>query len=384
MNNQTLVKIKNLNFCYDNKYKLMIDDLDIPKNKIITILGQSGSGKTTLLNLIAGFLDNKGSIKTSLDSNSIGYIMQKNNLYEQITVLKNIWISAKNSIRWKLNTYKKIFSILNLNNLVKYIDELIDLNKQKNIKRSKWIKLIFIMFFYFIKKPKNLFLFFKNQKKIFNTEVDKLLKILDIFEIKNNKAFNISGGQEQRVAFAKAIIKGSEFILMDEPFASLDAKIKQVAIKWLEEIKNKFNLSIILVTHDQIDALKISDLIILLKDGKLLQYSTPYELFENPNNLYVAKFIGFPEINYLEQQNDKFLYIRSKYIDVEDVANNAKLIDKKNIGDSFLLKVLDTEKNINIEIITTKDIKNKDISISYQKDKILYFDNQGNRINYEN
>ncbi|WP_434336686.1 ATP-binding cassette domain-containing protein [Mesomycoplasma conjunctivae] len=377
-----IIEIENLNFSYDKKYRLTIDKLAIPERKIVTILGPSGSGKTTLLNLIAGFLDHKKAIKNKAKSlENIGYIMQKDNLYNQISVIKNLWISAKNSNKWRWTTYKKIINSQALEHKSKEkIKSLID-HQLENLEKNK--KNLFANFKlrYWLLQSGWLFLkFYKVVYKEFLEQVDELFTILEIKGIENKKASDISGGQQQRVAFAKAIIKGNNFILMDEPFASLDAKIKESTIKWLEKIKQQFDLSIIFVTHDQVDALKISDLVILLKDGKVEQYGSPQDLFENPNNTFVAKFIGFPEINFIGEDNEKQAYIRSKYLKIEDFAGNAELLFKKNIGDGFWVKILDKEKNIELELVINNDLKSKYLNVVYQDEKILYFDRQGQRI----
>ncbi|CAT05018.1 Glycerol transporter subunit A [Mesomycoplasma conjunctivae] len=382
MNKNLIIEIENLNFSYDKKYRLTIDKLAIPERKIVTILGPSGSGKTTLLNLIAGFLDHKKAIKNKAKSlENIGYIMQKDNLYNQISVIKNLWISAKNSKKWRWTTYKKIIDSQTLEHKSKEkIKSLID-HQLENLEKNKRNLFANFKLRYWLLQSGWLFLkFYKVVYKEFLEQVDELFTILEIKGIENKKASDISGGQQQRVAFAKAIIKGNNFILMDEPFASLDAKIKESTIKWLEKIKQQFDLSIIFVTHDQVDALKISDLVILLKDGKVEQYGSPQDLFENPNNTFVAKFIGFPEINFIGNDNEKQAYIRSKYLKIEDFAGNAELLFKKNIGDGFWVKILDKEKNIELELVINNDLKSKDLNVVYQDEKILYFDKQGQRI----
>ncbi len=228
-------------------------------------------------------------------------------------------------------------------------------------------------------RPKLFLNFLKQRKQIFELQVDNLLKILQIENIKFKKASQISGGQQQRVAFAKAIIKGNDLVLMDEPFASLDAKIKESTIKWLENIKNQFDLSIIFVTHDQVDALKISDLVVLLKDGEVAQFGTPQELFENPKNLFVAKFIGNPEIIFLGKHNEIESYIRGKYIKVSKGTTN-EVISSKNIGDGFLTKIFYKKHQVQIELITTENFENQFVELEYDESKVLFFDKQGQRV----
>ncbi len=142
-------------------------------------------------------------------------------------------------------------------------------------------------------------------------------------------------------------------------------------------------MTIVLVTHDQTDAMKISDKIILLNKGEILQYSNPEELFENPQSIFAAKFIGMPEINFIEKKGDIEYYIRSKYIKISSTpeTTNGKVFYKKNIADNFYYQIHDTEKNIDLEIISPIDIQGQNVKIEYNKDKIFAFDKGGNRVN---
>ncbi|QLG43478.1 ABC transporter ATP-binding protein [Mesomycoplasma hyopneumoniae] len=377
------IKIKNLIFSYDKKEFLEINNLEIPAKKITTILGPSGSGKSTFLNLLAGFLPSKAAIEYSPEFEHFGYIMQKNNLYEEISVKKNLWISTKNSLKWR----KKVW-LLSLREFAK-IKNLPDFGKNSTnffIEKSDsfWKKIVQKVNFYIfiIKNVKFYYFYIKFCKKQFEIEIKKILRILEIEDIFEKKAAKISGGQEQRVAFAKSIIKGDNMILMDEPFSSLDTKIKEATIKLLLKIKDEFKMTIILVTHDQNDAMKISDKIILLNKGKIIQFSVPEELFENPNSLFAAKFIGSPEINFLEKTAEKNFYIRGKYVKIlpSITKSNGKILYKKNLAENFFYQIYDIEKNTNLEIVTPIDITGQKVQIEYDQGKILAFDKEGNRV----
>lgn len=177
-------------------------------------------------------------------------------------------------------------------------------------------------------------------KKLFKKELDTLAKKLEIDHLINKNVDELSGGQKQRVAFAKGIVKRTNFVLMDEPFSALDAKIKESTIDWLLKIKNEFNLSIIIVTHDQQDAMKISDKIILLSKGKVQQFSSGQEMYENPANLFVAKFIGYPEINFIKEEDNKLFYIRQNKIIVSiSEKENGKSLAKNISVIKFTIKL---------------------------------------------
>lgn len=377
------ISIKDLLFSYDKKNFLEIKELEIPANRIVTILGPSGAGKSTFLNLLAGFLPSSQGIEYHDEFKDFGYIMQKNNLYEEISVHKNLWISTKNSAKWTEKVWKLSLKEFEKQEELTHLSDNI-VNFFKNEKKSflKKLKQKFIFLFFVIRKP-NFYLFYlKFRKQFFENSVKKVLKTLEIDDIFTKKAANISGGQQQRVAFAKSIIKGDNLILMDEPFSSLDAKIKEATIKLLLKIKQEFKMTIVLVTHDQTDAMKISDKIILLNKGRIMQFSNPEELFENPNSLFVAKFIGVPEINFIEKSGENNLYIRAKYIKISPSFNeaNGKILYKKNLADNFYYQIRDLEKNVDLEIISPTDINTENIRIEYDQNKIFAFDQEGRRV----
>lgn len=391
-----LITIKNLIFRYSNKQKfddVNIGELTINKNEIICLLGPSGSGKTTLLNLILGFIKpTSGEIKIKNDPliHEVSYIMQENSVYENTTVFNNIYLSAKNYDKWANTTRVEFFNNFITDN--KIVDEkLIKLfDKYKNninlIHKFKtklsYLNLIFNCLFN--KNIKNKFKFLKQVKlkQLFKIEIEKIAKKLDIDQLIYKNVNELSGGQKQRVAFAKGIIKKTNLILMDEPFSALDAKIKESTIQWLIKVKREFNLSLIIVTHDQQDALKISDQIILLDKGKIQQFSSASEMYENPKNLFVAKFIGYPEINYIGEKDNKHYYIRHNKVEiVEDQSSKYKIIDSKNLGDKTLYTIKYDNNNNWSVLMSKKDIEiGSNVNIKYSNNDVLIFDDKDNRI----
>ncbi|EOA06949.1 Glycerol ABC transporter subunit A, ATP-binding component [Mycoplasma yeatsii 13926] len=394
--NEHLITIKNLIFKYSKKQKfddVNIGELTINKNEIICLLGPSGSGKTTLLNLILGFIkptSGEIKIKNNPSIHEVSYIMQENSVYENTTVFNNVYLSAKNYDKWvnsvRVEFFKNYINKNNLNDkkIIKLFDDykksIHSFNKSKI--KLNYLKLIFS--FLFNKNVKNKFKFLKEVKlkNLFKIEIEKIAKKLDIDQLLYKNVNELSGGQKQRVAFAKGIIKKTNLILMDEPFSALDAKIKESTIQWLIKIKREFNLSLIIVTHDQQDALKISDQIILLNKGRVQQYSSGNEMYDNPNNLFVAKFIGYPEINYIGIKDDKHYYIRHNKIEIQpDMNGKYKIIDCKNLGDKTLYtidysndnnwSVLDSQNNIEI---------GSSINMKYSNNDVLIFDDKGNRV----
>ncbi|WP_434333799.1 ABC transporter ATP-binding protein [Mycoplasma capricolum subsp. capricolum] len=398
LNEDILIQIKNLKFKYHKKqkdYDLIIDDLKLEKNKIISLLGPSGSGKTTLLNLLLGYIKPQTGTIDILNNpkiHEIAYIMQENSTYENTTVFNNVFLSAKNYSKWVDSAYLKFFNDF-FNNKENFSKRTIDqfeiykklLNQKKannKLKKQAFFKLIFLVLT--DNKVKNKFKFLKqiHLKNLFKDEIQVIAKKLNIDHLLNKNVNQLSGGQKQRVAFAKGIIKKTNLVLLDEPFSALDAKIKESTIDWLIKIKKEFNLSMIIVTHDQQDALKISDQIILLDKGKIQQFSSGEQMYNNPNNLFVAKFIGSPEINFIKKQDDKSYYIRHNKIKVKPNKNaKYQIIEKKSFGDKVHY-LINFNKDIKWTLVLNDDSLeiNDKIDLDYNNSDVLVFDENGNRI----
>nr|AAG41804.1 glycerol transporter subunit A [Mycoplasma mycoides subsp. mycoides SC] len=397
-NDNVLIEINDLRFKYHKKqsnYDLLIDHLQIQKNQIISLLGPSGSGKTTLLNLLLGYIKpDKGSIHilNNPKIHEVAYIMQENSVYENTTVFNNVFLSAKNYSKWVKQAYlnyfekflnnKELFSKKLINQFEVYKNLINDLNSKTKTKKQAFLKLVFLCLFE--KQVKHKFKFLKEikLKNLFKNEIELISKKLGIDQLLYKNVNQLSGGQKQRVAFAKGIIKKTNLVLLDEPFSALDAKIKESTIDWLIKIKKEFNLSMIIVTHDQQDALKISDQIILLDKGKIQQFSSGEQMYNDPNNLFVAKFIGSPEINFIKKENDKSYYIRHNKIKVKPNLNGKyQIIDKKSFGDKVHY-LINFNKDIKWNLVLNDNSLqvNDLIDLKYNQSDVLVFNKNGNRI----
>jgi iron(III) transport system ATP-binding protein len=133
-------------------------------------------------------------------------------------------------------------------------------------------------------------------KKVSNAETKKrireTLELVGLKDLEKRYPFQLSGGQQQRVALARAVVAQPRLLLLDEPLSNLDAKVREQARAWLREIQNRLGITTIYVTHDQAEALAISDMVAVMSFGKLMQYGPPHEIYENPSNKFVADFIG--------------------------------------------------------------------------------------------
>lgn len=235
-------------------------NFEIPDGKLIGLLGPSGCGKSTALNLLCGLQKpTKGKIffgedeVTNLpaENRGVGMVFQNYALYPHLTVLKNI-----------------TFPLENLKGAAK-------MTKEEMVKKAH--------------------------------EVAKLVQIDELME---RKPSELSGGQQQRVAIARALVKMPKVLLLDEPLSNLDARLRLQTREEIRRIQRETKITTIFVTHDQEEAMSISDLIVVMKDGVLQQIGKPQEVYDNPVNLFVAKFLGTPPINVFEGRicDDK-LYI---------------------------------------------------------------------------
>ncbi len=223
---------------------------DIPDGKLIGLLGPSGCGKSTLLNLISGletptegriFFGEEDVTGLPPENRGVGLVFQNYALYPHLTVENNI-----------------IFPL-------------------RNFKGDKKLT--------------------KEQMKEKALEAARLVQIDGLME---RKPSELSGGQQQRVAIARALVKRPRILLLDEPLSNLDARLRLQTREELRRIQNETGITTVFVTHDQEEAMSISDMIVVMKDGVLHQIGLPQDVYDDPANLFVAKFLGTPAINVFE------------------------------------------------------------------------------------
>ncbi len=222
-------------------------DFEIPDGKLVGLLGPSGCGKSTTLNLISGLeKPTEGRIlfgeddvtKLPPEHRGVGLVFQNYALYPHLTVEQNI-----------------MFPLQNLKGADKLTKEQM---AQKVLEAAKMV------------------------------QIDGLME---------RKPSELSGGQQQRVAIARALVKRPHVLLLDEPLSNLDARLRLATREELRRIQRETQITTIFVTHDQEEAMSISDLIVVMKDGVVQQIDKPQSVYENPTNLFVAKFLGTPAIN---------------------------------------------------------------------------------------
>ncbi|MBR4881724.1 MAG: ABC transporter ATP-binding protein [Clostridia bacterium] len=248
--------------------------LEIEDGSLIALLGPSGCGKSTTLNLLSGLQKpTKGEIYFGEDdvtnlppeNRGVGLVFQNYALYPHLTVKQNI-----------------TFPLENLK------------GKERLAKDEMLLKAI---------------------------EVARLVQIDSLLD---RKPAELSGGQQQRVAIARALVKEPKVLLLDEPLSNLDARLRLQTREEIRRIQRSTGVTTVFVTHDQDEAMSISDMIVVMKDGVLQQKGRPQEVYDDPCNLFVAKFLGTPPINVFDGEiKNKKLYIGDEAVTDIDAPDGA-------------------------------------------------------------
>ena len=262
------IVLKNLTKVFPSRNKKSNDeviavnnfDFEIPDGKLIGLLGPSGCGKSTTLYMISGlqkptggqiFFGDDDVTQLSTEKRGIGLVFQNYALYPHMTVKQNI-----------------LFPLQNLKGADK-------MPKEKMLEQAYYAA--------------------------------KLVQIEDLME---RKPSELSGGQQQRVAIARALVKMPRVLLLDEPLSNLDARLRLQTREEIRRIQKETGITTVFVTHDQEEAMSISDMIVVMKLGVVQQIGEPQSVYDSPANLFVAKFLGTPPINVFEGEvKNETLYI---------------------------------------------------------------------------
>lgn len=261
------IVLKNLTKVFTNKKTQSevraVDNLDIeiPDGKLVGLLGPSGCGKSTTLFMISGlqvptsgqiFFGDAEVTHLAAEKRGIGLVFQNYALYPHMTVLKNITFPLTNQ---------------------------------------------------------------KVSKNAANERAIEVAKLVQIDQLLDRKPSELSGGQQQRVAIARALVKNPNVLLLDEPLSNLDARLRLQTREEIKRIQRETGVTTIFVTHDQEEAMSISDFIVVMKEGVVQQVDVPQTVYDDPVNLFVAKFLGTPPINtFLGEIRDHKVYIGEEAI----------------------------------------------------------------------
>ena len=239
--------------------------LEIGDGQLIALLGPSGCGKSTILNLLSGLLKpTEGEIyfgdenvtDTLPENRGVGLVFQSYALYPHLTVKQNITFPLENR------------------------------RGANKLSREKMSDMAL-----------------------------EAARLVQIEELLDRKPSELSGGQQQRVAIARALVKAPNILLLDEPLSNLDARLRLQTREEIRRIQRSTGITTVFVTHDQEEAMSISDLIVVMKSGVLQQIGAPQEVYDEPKNLFVAKFLGTPPINVFDGEiKDGVLYIGNQSV----------------------------------------------------------------------
>jgi sn-glycerol 3-phosphate transport system ATP-binding protein len=219
--------------------------------------------------------------------------------------------------------------------------------------------------------------------------VSEALKIVGLEDYQERKPANLSGGQRQRVALARAISKTPQCFLMDEPLSNLDAKLRSEMRTELIQLHQKLMSTFIYVTHDQIEAMTMGDNIVVMNEGKIMQQGTPSEIHNDPNCVFVAKFIGDPGMNIIKVDEKYSIGFRPRDVQFDSEKNEeedavfvkTKILSFENHGSEFLYLVnFDTTTAFVKELSKHNRKVSSEISFSILKKDMYIFDENDNRV----
>lgn len=306
------VELKNINKNFGDFLASDEVSFGIERGKLIGLLGPSGSGKTTILRMIAGletpdsgdiFIDEKRVNDIAPSKRGIGFVFQSYALFRYMTVYENIAFGLK--IR-------------------------------------------------------------KVPKKEMKERVLDLLQLVGLKGLENRYPHQLSGGQRQRVAFVRAIAPNPSLLLLDEPFAAIDAKVRQELRIWLKEMIEKLGITSIFVTHDQDEAIEVADEIVIVNGGRIEQKGSPFEIYKNPSTAFVAQFIGQSTVledvtrflGFSNYQNANKAIIRPEFIRIaksHEIYENMSAYEEGTVEDIiFKGSYLEIKVKINGSLLTGK------------------------------
>ena len=347
-----IIELKNVEKSFGTNKVINGFNIKINDGEFVVLVGPSGCGKSTLLRMISG-----------LES------VDKGEIYLDKKLINNL-IPSKRGIAMVFQSYA----------LYPHMD--VFQNMAFGLKMEKL------------------------SKTEINQKVNEAAKTLQIEDLLKRKPKQLSGGQRQRVAIGRAITRNPKIFLFDEPLSNLDAALRSEMRVEISKLHKKLNTNMIYVTHDQVEAMTLADKIVILNQGNIEQHGTPSEIYKNPNNVFVAEFIGTPKMNILKINKEKIInkntikllkneikfenygFEDEIYLGIrpEDISMNIKDEIKLDIKID-LIENLGFEKIIHSSIFdkdfvikTSENITDQNNKISFPKNKIYLFDKNKKRI----
>ena len=346
------IELKNIEKSFGSNKVINKFDIKINDGEFIVLVGPSGCGKSTLLRMISGletvdkgeiYLDNKIINNLIPSKREIAMVFQSYALYPHMSVFENMAFGLK----------------------------------MEKISKSE-----------------------------INQKVNNAAATLQIEDLLERKPKQLSGGQRQRVAIGRAITRSPKVFLFDEPLSNLDAALRSEMRVEISKLHKKMNSNIIYVTHDQVEAMTLADRIVVLNKGNIEQYGTPNEIYSNPNNIFVAEFIGSPKMNIIKINKEQISNSNTFHLFNNKITfNNLKFEDEIYIGirpedislesnREIQLEVkIDLVENLGFERIiyskisnnqiiikSSKNINNDSLKVSFSKENVFLFNKDKKRI----
>ena len=346
------IELKNIEKSFGTNKVINKFDIKINDGEFVVLVGPSGCGKSTLLRMISG-----------LESVDVGEIYLDNKLINNL-------IPSKREIAMVFQSYA-LYPHMNV------FENMAFGLKMEKIPKSE-----------------------------INQKVNNAAATLQIEDLLERKPKQLSGGQRQRVAIGRAITRSPKVFLFDEPLSNLDAALRSEMRVEISKLHKKMNSNIIYVTHDQVEAMTLADRIVVLNKGNIEQYGTPNEIYSDPNNIFVAEFIGSPKMNIikinkehitnsntlhlfnnkitfdnLEFKDEFYIGIRPEDISLKsnyEIQVDVKVDLVENLGFEKIIYSKVSENQIIIK--SSENINNHSLKISFSKEKVLFFDKDKNRI----
>ena len=270
---ENIIELKHIRKVYEDGFEAVSDfNLEVKKGEFVTFLGPSGCGKTTTLRMIAGFeiptegeilLNGKNIAELPPNRRPINTVFQRYALFPHMNIFENIAFGLK----------------------------------QKKLEKS-----------------------------VIEKKVKKVLELVDLEGFEKRKVATLSGGQQQRVAIARALVNEPEILLLDEPLGALDLKMRKEMQIELKAMHDEVGITFIYVTHDQEEALSMSDKIVVMSEGKIQQIGTPEDIYNEPINAFVADFIGESNIfNGIMTGKLKARFAGAEFTCVDDVEEGTRI-----------------------------------------------------------
>ena len=305
------VVLKNVSKTYDDTLVLDNVDIELEKGQFYTLLGPSGCGKTTILNIIAGFTD-VTSGEVYLNGKKVNDVPA--NKRKVNTVFQN----------YSLFPHMNVFDNVAFGLDIKGVD-----------------------------------------KNTIKKEVEEALKMVQLDGFANRKISEMSGGQQQRVAIARAIVNKPDVLLLDEPLSALDMKLRKNMQVELRELQQELGITFVFVTHDQEEALAMSDWIFVMENGKVVQSGPPTDIYDEPINRYVAQFIGESNIHEAKMLDDYLVEFSNKEFKCTDAGipkgEAVEVVIRPE--DIKITELIDADFEVKIETIMFRGVFNELICV---------------------